>query len=294
MNKNVKEIADRNLAGLEAGSLLWQKITLEAAEKKRTPVRIPVWKPILAGGCALAVAAAAVITVLPRSSTVIQLPGQAIVQNLSAGSDPTAPVLGVTEAPFVMGATPVDDSSLFAAQGDDGLVLMGTRAYRLTADTVPDELLGESLGRITEFTLNPSLSQGKAVSSIVACGEEVFAVRGMEECLAAARVDGVTRLLQRVSYPGHPGCEDLHQLICAPEEVESLTLNGTLYPQEEAAALVKALLSDCEWMNNGTTGNGTLLIRMQNGLTLRFTVGDETISSCGTWYCPAFFEAAGL
>ena len=33
------------------------------------------------------------------------------------------------------------------------------------------------------------------------------------------------------------------------------------------------------------------LIGLNNGLTLQLLAGEDTISACGTWSCPDFFEA---
>ena len=39
------------------------------------------------------------------------------------------------------------------------------------------------------------------------------------------------------------------------------------------------------------SGAGSLLIGLKNGLTLQLLVSDESVSACGTWSCPDFFEA---
>ena len=42
-------------------------------------------------------------------------------------------------------------------------------------------------------------------------------------------------------------------------------------------------------------GGGFRLVRIrltgQNGLTLQLLTGDDSVSACGTWSCPDFFEA---
>ena len=39
------------------------------------------------------------------------------------------------------------------------------------------------------------------------------------------------------------------------------------------------------------SGSGSLHIGLTNGLTLQLLVGDDTVSACGTWSCPEFFES---
>lgn len=294
MSKEFKNMADQALGGLEAGPVLWQKITLEAAEQAERNARPKaIWKPMLAGGLAVAMAAAAVFTVLPAKKNPVGT-DTAIVQTLSAGANDNVAAVAYTEAPFAMKAGVQSGSALFAGEGEDGLVIMDGSAYRMTADTVAADLLGNELGTVMEFSLQPSLSDGKAVSSVVPNGGTVYTVKGMEGILAAAEVDGAMHLFQRVSYLGRTGADSLEQLLCTADEVAAFSVNGTVYEGEAAQKLFAALVSDAELLSSGSAGEGELLITMTNGLKLRFWLGDETVSACGTWYCPDFFEAAGL
>ena len=42
---------------------------------------------------------------------------------------------------------------------------------------------------------------------------------------------------------------------------------------------------------NLASGRQSLLIELDNGLTVQMSVRDENLSACGTWSCPEFFEA---
>ena len=78
------------------------------------------------------------------------------------------------------------------------------RYYRMLTSpaSVSSSLLGDVLGAVEEYTDEPALSRAGLVSNVVGQGGTVWAVRGMNGSAAAAEVNGVYRVFQRVSYAG--------------------------------------------------------------------------------------------
>ena len=71
-----------------------------------------------------------------------------------------------------------------------------------------------------------------------------------------------------------------------------MTLEGVGTVEDaDAQALMQTLLDNASYQSTGMSGSGSLHIGLTNGLTLQLLVGDDTVSACGTWSCPEFFEA---
>ena len=160
---------------------------------------------------------------------------------------------------------------------------------------ISSSLLGEELGQVTEFNVEPALGTSGMVSNVVARGETVYAISGMSGALVAAQVDGSTRVFQRVSYAGTAiiGSETLADTLCDPADVEWMDLAGTGRISDVATAqqLMQILVDYADYQSTAMSGSGSLLIGLKNGLTLQLLVSDESVSACGTWSCPEFFEA---
>jgi hypothetical protein len=56
---------------------------------------------------------------------------------------------------------------------------------------------------------------------------------------------------------------------------------------------MQVLLDDADFYSTGSSGKNSLQIGLANGLVLQLLVGDDSISACGSWSCPGFFEAFG-
>lgn len=285
---NLDQIASRRLGGLEAGEVLWQKITLEASEAER-PSRGRLWKTVAACAGAAAVAAACTVFFLNARQAKPET-GSLLVQTLPAGESvtqaPPAGSMAVTMSAVSGG------EGIFSAAGEEGLLLLSSAAYRLTDTVVPEKLLGEKIASVTEYTRQPSLSDGDAVSSVIPNGGEVFAVDQAKGAVAA-KVEGDYRLLQRVSYLGRAarGGETLEDTLCRPEDAAAVSFGGRVFEGERAAELLRLLYSGAECLDAGCSGSGTLTVTLRNGLPLSVYAGDDTVSACGTWYCPEFFQA---
>ena len=177
------------------------------------------------------------------------------------------------------------------------LITMDGATYRMLQSPtgISSSLLGEELGQVTEFNVEPALSTSGMVSNVVARGETVYAISGMSGALVAAQVDGSTRAFQRVSYAGTAiiGSETLADTLCDPADVEWMELAGTGRISDVATAqqLMQILVDYADYQSTAMSGSGSLLIGLKNGLTLQLLVSDESVSACGTWSCPDFFEA---
>ena len=63
--------------------------------------------------------------------------------------------------------------------------------------------------------------------------------------------------------------------------------------QDEAQELMNVLLQNAQYEDAAESANRSqsLLIWLSNGLTVQMNVGAGTLSACGTWSCPEFFNA---
>ena len=306
------EIADRRLGGLRADARMLGQIRIAAAENP--PKRSPRWKPVLVSTVAAALCLTIAVLFTPIAGIVAPngvQPSNEVLDTRAAGGAPKqgeslwvrAMGTGASNV-TVSGADAVtaDYRNLFAPEhnGNFPLLLVNGAAYRMliSPTNMSDSLLGESLGEVTEYTLEPALSTGSGVvSNIVSAGETVYAVQGMQGAMAAAYVKGGLRAFQRVSYAGTAilGDETLTDTLAGAERITAMELTGAGIVDDvtTAQSLMQTLLTNAEY-DRAALGSGdtrSLLIALDNGLLMQLMVGDDTVSACGTWSCPEFFEA---
>jgi hypothetical protein len=115
----------------------------------------------------------------------------------------------------------------------------------------------------------------------------------MKGTMIAANISGSLRVFQRVSYAGTAtiGGESLSDVLCSADQVDWLRYGGMTISGADAQALMQTLLDDADFQSTSMTGTDSLQIGLTNGLILQLLVGDDTVSACGTWSCPGFFEA---
>ncbi len=306
---NLKEIADRQLGGLEPTPALRARIRIAAKEQRREGAKRLGWLPMLSACAAGVVAVYFSVSSLFGAPPAEELLPQAVPQVIDsrpAGenspgaaralldlNDNSLSVGGQTEAPAYR--------SLFAKSsgGNFPLVMVDGKTYRMlkSPSDLKDKYLGDLLGEVSEYTTEPALSSGGVVSNSAAAGASVYAVKGMEGAMAAAEVDGKTRLYQRVSFAGAGavGGETLADVLCAAENVSSLELSGVgvIGDAAKAAELMGTLLDNAVCQSAGADfgSKQSLIVKLQNGLSLQLMVKDDAVSACGTWSCPEFFEA---
>ena len=290
--------ADRAMAGLKADRHLMLRIERAVAQSPQ-PRRRKVWAPALACAMALTICVAAAVPMLrqPRQESLItsQAAGSGAVGNERA-------LLNMAEDNVSIGQkgdVPAYRSLWEESSGTFPLLGIQGRYYRmLTApDSVSDNLLGNSLGTVAEFTTEPSLSGGDVLlSNAASFGTEVYEISGMSGTLVAAEVDGSMRLLQRVSFNGNAlrGSETLGDTLQIGGHIVSMELSdvGVITDADLCGKLLDTLLDCATYESSGTvSGKQSLLIGLDNGLTVQLAVRYENLSACGTWSCPEFFEA---
>ena len=284
-----KTIADQSLAGVEAGEELWDKICRKAAEEQTaSQTRQSLLKKWWIPAAAVLGAAAAVVFLSLRGG--LSVSQSSLTQSLTAGGGSgevaSQQVTGVT---LTAGST---SDPLFAAEGEEGLILLEGRAYRLAETLTECPVLGQTLGEITEFTRKPSLSDGQSVSSLLPVGTVVSAPLNLEGAGVLAQTEEGWAFFQRVSYGGWAlqSGETLRDTLCSPEQVTFLTWQDRTWQGQEARELVALLLECAEYGDSSCGGTSSLLIGLDNGLTLRLYTGNGWISGCGRWWCSEFFE----
>ena len=260
-------------------------------------------RPALAMCAALVVLIGAVAAMDGGVDVPQLLPQQNVLDSHSAGTQSQP-----TQEPAALGDVPAGSISMSAGvrrraqtlfEENTGasfpLITLKDATYRMLAAPagISSALLGSELGLVNEFNLEPALGSGDIVSNAADPGAPVYAVSGMKGAMVAANIGGSLRVFQRVSYSGTAiiGGESLGDTLCRPSQVSWMALNGTTISGEDAQTLMQTLLDDADFHSTGMSGSGSLQIGMTNGLSLQLLVGDDTVSACGTWSCPGFFEA---
>ena len=109
-----------------------------------------------------------------------------------------------------------------------------------------------------------------------------------------AMVDGRMRAFQRVAFAGLAlvGGESLRDTLPGGAHALQLSGVGTVTDPGLVSQLMDILISQAVFQGNQLNETGqALLIQYPNGLVLQMAVSGSSLSACGTWSCPAFFEA---
>lgn len=306
------DIAAKGLGGLKADGRLLKQIRLAAAgSAAKNRIR---WKPVLSYATMAAVFLAAALWAAPMLRLAnlpgSQLSAEVLGSRAAGGSAQETGSVWVRAMGAPAGSVSAGDGAsdtgnyrnLFAPErsGNFPLLLVDGAAYRMliSPTNMKNSLLGDELGEVTEYTLEPALSTGGGiVSNIVNAGETVYAIKGMKGAMAAAYVKGGLRVFQRVSFAGTAvlGGETLADTLTAAPHAVALELTGAGIVDDPAAAqaLMQTLTDNAEYESAavGSSDTRSLLIALDNGLLMQMMAGDDTLSACGTWSCPEFFEA---
>jgi len=287
------EIANRQLSGLEAKPELLARIRQEAAQRKT--VQKTYWKPVLACAMALVLLVGGLM-ILPKEPVVTD----SLITSHSAGVQNTeVPAIG--DLPpgslnMTAGVSSRSDSLFAPATGSTfPLIIVDGATYRLltSPNGISSGLLGDELGTVSEFNMEPALGSGDIISNVVGQGETVCAVRHMNGGMVAAPVDGNMRVFQRISYAGKAtlGNETLADTLCSADDVSWIFISGLGTVSGGDAVELMSILFDCaEYQSTGMSGNTSMQIGLNNGLVLQLTADNDCVSACGTWSCPEFFE----
>ena len=299
--------ADRAMGGLEATPFMKAKIDRAVAEKRqpRSRFALPKWAPAV---CCAALVLVVAVFAAPLAQQTPEEQGSLIVSGV-LGSDPTAVPTGALTADLGDGdvfisannANPGYRNIWSDVRSDGSFPLIGVNGkyYRMLTSpiSVDSSLIGSSVGTISEYTTQPSLSGTDAVlSNTVAFGGTVYEIRGMGGTLVTAEVNGSMRLFQRVSFNGNAlrGKEKLADTLQVSGKVIGLELSGvgTIIDPAVCERLLDTLLDCASYESSGSVSSKkSLLIELDNGLVLQMAVKGDNLAACGVWSCPEFIEA---
>ncbi len=292
-------MAETGLGGLEAGPGLKYRIEVAAKTAPKRRKRQLRFVPAL---CCAAAALALVIFVPDWGA---QEP-TGLMNTQALGPNATEPVnsalldLGDTSVSISATRSAPEYSTIWAKSENGSFPMIGLRGsyYRLltTPKRVSQSALGSLLGTVEEFTREPSLSGTNVVmSNTASAGTEVYEISGMGGTLIAAEVDGKLRAFQRGSFNGNAllGQEGLDEVLQVRGHISSMTLSGVGIVSDASACdtLLDVLLNNASYESSGSlSAKQSLLLSLDNGLTIQLAVKNEKLAGCGVWSCPEFFE----
>ena len=298
-------MADEMLSGLHADETMKRRILSAAREEKKQPVIMPRLVPAL---CCAALAVACIGVFAPRLNqaavNAAASPAPVSIDTIAAGDGQT---MTMTKMADVSGTARVraaggSSDSLFAStSGDIPLVAVNGAVYRMlsTPANVQSSLLGDAVGTVNTTTDEPSLADDDAMagglSNVADAGQTIYTISGLDANTAVAcEVGGSMRLFQRVSYAGKgPGGQGLEDTFSVRGQAAELTLSGVGTLTGDAANDAVAVLLDHATLKSAdmSAKKQTLTVTLTNGLKLQLGVSGDTVSACGGWSCPEFFEA---
>ena len=310
--ENLNDMAQEALGGLYAGQDLKLRI-LKAARAQKRPAARSNFRPMpmMAMAAALIVMVAAGSLLLPG----VLAPGTApdgtndVFESNPSGQATVMPFVARALLDVPPGSISLSEGSQNpeyrsiwsgASGGNFPLVGVNGKYYRMMRNpsSIPQSLLGGSIGQVSEYTQEPALADpNQIISNAVGQGETVYTVDGMGDALVAATVDGQLRVFQRVSFANNAilGRESLADTLGISGKVIGMELTdvGTISDASTAASLADILLGSASFANasGSQSSSRSLLIQLDNGLFVQMFVKNNTLSACGSWSCPEFFEA---
>ena len=302
-------ITDEMLAGLHADQQMKMRIRAAVNEKRR-PAKRPAARTLVPALCCAALAIACVGAVNLRG--VQPAPKAAEIQTIAAGDvmpggDAVVMMMRSNQVADLgdharVSASSASGESLFASgKGDIPLVTVDGAVYRMLTkpETLSGSLCGGEIGRISVKADEPSLAGNEAMkaglSNVASEGAAVYSVNGLSRRTAvAAEVDGRMRVFQRVSYAGKgPGKQSLEDTFGVRGKVKRLELSGVGVLEGDTANVVIGVLLDNAALKSAdaSMGKQKLTVTLSSGLKLQLGVSGDTVTGCGGWSCPEFFDA---
>lgn len=294
------QTVDHTLKNLTADEALKRRIERAVTAPERETMRRPVYRTLVP---ALSLALVLLVGAAVGLPAIRQNQPDRIITSQAAGSptdigEPHENELGQGRVSVSATAVPEFRSLWEGSNGSFPLIGVNGSYYRMmTAPaSVSERLLGASLGKVSEFTTEPSLSGTDVIlSSVATLGTEVYAVDGMGGTLVAAEVNGSIRLFQRVSFNGNAlqGRESLADTLQVAGHIVSMELSdvGVITDASACEQLFRTLVDNASYDSSGSvSARQSLLISLDNGLTVQLAVRNDKLAACGTWSCPEFFE----
>ncbi len=309
--QQLNEIAQEALGGLNAGQELRLRI-LKTAKTQKRPAQRGLLRPapmmFMAAALVVLLAAGSLLAPGTLAPSTVQNGGNDVFDSLPSGQATALPfaaraLLDVPPGSISLSAGSNPEYRSIWANGSGGnfpLLGVGGKYYRMMRNpsSIPQNLLDSSIGQVAEFTDEPALADAsQIISNIVGQGETVYTVSGMGDALVAASVNGEMRAFQRVSFANNAitGGESLGDTLGIGGKVIGMELTdvGTVSDEATASYLADILLNNASFENasGSQSGKRSLLIQLSNGLFVQMFVKNDTLSACGSWSCPEFFEA---
>ena len=291
--QQLPKTADELAADVRADEKLYQVIRTRAAQRGARTVRR--W---IVSAAAVAAAAALILLCLPQGGQQSTLNIESVTAGDSGGAAP-APS---TRADLPAGSVTLQNAddvpafrNLWAGNSDSRfpMVLVNGVYYRLLSSPkqLKNSQLGAEIGTIAQYTTE--MTGTGLCSNTVLSGETVWQVRGMGDSVVAARIDGQIRVFQQVTANGQGRVPASLSEAIAQGGVTEISLSGVGRVRDAATAqrLAGVLVSQAFCQGGGCARTGQVLhIAFSNGVTLQMYVQNDSVSSAGTWSCPAFFE----
>jgi len=301
-------VTDEMLGGLHADEAMRLKIMHEV-RAERTIARRPARRLVPAVCCAALALCCVGVWAKTRpvqdKTGMIAEPMAVSIDTIAAGEGAAfdgATLVADLNDNVMMRKAVAGGESLFAqGSGDAPLITMGSGVYQMlkTPKDVGNSLLGESLGDVALFDEQPSLASPKemsaGLSNIAAPGTVIYSLKGLSEKTAvAAEIDGGMRVFQRVSYAGKgPAGDSMEDTFSVRGKVKTLELSGVGEIKGDKANEVIAVLLDQAVLKSAdlSARRQMLTVTLDSGIKLQLGVSGDTVSGCGGWSCPEFFEA---
>ena len=291
------ETVDQTLKTLTADEALKRRIERAVMTPERETVRRPLYRTLVP---ALSLA---LVLIVGAAVGLKQDQPDRIITSQAAGS-PTDLVtdhshdLGQGRVTVTTTNAPEYRSLWEGSNASFPLIGLSGSYYRMmnVPATVDRALLEESLGAVSEFTTEPSLSGTDVIlSNVATLGTPIYPVSGMGNTLVAAEVNGSMRLFQRVSFNGSAlqGNETLADTLQLSGHIVSMELSdvGIITDSSACERLYQTLVDNASYDSSGSvSARQSLLISLDNGLTVQIAVRNDKLAACGTWSCPEFFE----
>ena len=291
------ETVDQTLKTLTADEALKRRIERAVTAPERETVRRPLYRTLVP-----ALSLALVLTVGVAVGLKQNQPDP-IITSRAAGNtiDPQATnIRGLSQGRVTVTTTSAPEYRSLWEGSNASFPLIGVNGsyYRMMSApaTVDQSLLGESLGAVSEFTTEPSLSGTDVIlSNAATLGTNVYPVKNMSGTFVAAEVGGTMRLFQRVSFNGSAlqGRETLADTLQLSGHIASMELSdvGLITDSSACEKLYQTLIGKASYDSSGSvSARQSLIIQLDNGLTVQLAVRNDKLAACGTWSCPEFFE----
>lgn len=294
----LNEIADEMFEKIEPSATSWAKIVHRVnMQNTKTKPRIST-RRVVVFACALALVFFSGYNIIKNERE-----KQRQIKTVAAGSDNNS--MAVQALAVAKGSIKLSDNvskgrvgGIWASGSGANFPLIQAEGkyYRLLTNpsSLSDSLLSRNIGEVGLLTDEPALvdSNINIISNIVSEGTNVYAVKNMDGAAVAAKTSDTYRVFQRVSYGGNAivGNENLISTLGNAKPVAlKLSGVGTITDSDSIDTLMH-ILSRASYLSASSGGNKTLLLEMNNGISLQLLVDDEKLYGCGSWYCPDFFS----